>query len=82
MQHFSSLNRSKNIQNKNMMKAYLVTFALFALAFSLANASDPDPLQDFCVALKAKDYSNSAGTHFSFSFLKLLLYFCHVNHSF
>uniref|UniRef100_A0A2N9IA89 Germin-like protein n=1 Tax=Fagus sylvatica TaxID=28930 RepID=A0A2N9IA89_FAGSY len=43
-----------------MMKAYLVTFALFALAFSLANASDPDPLQDFCVALKAKDYSNSA----------------------
>ena len=40
------------------MKAYLVTFALFALAFSLANASDPDPLQDFCVALKAKDYSD------------------------
>ena len=64
------------------MKAYLVTFALFALAFSLANASDPDPLQDFCVALKAKDYSNSAGTHFSFSFLKFLLHFCHVNHSF
>uniref|UniRef100_A0A2N9FBF7 Germin-like protein n=1 Tax=Fagus sylvatica TaxID=28930 RepID=A0A2N9FBF7_FAGSY len=43
-----------------MMRAYLVTVALCALAFSLANASDPAPLQDFCVALKAKDYSHSA----------------------
>ncbi|KAM3729586.1 hypothetical protein ACB098_12G023900 [Castanea mollissima] len=30
------------------MKAYIVTVALFALAFSFASASDPDPLQDFC----------------------------------
>ncbi|KAM3681767.1 hypothetical protein ACB094_12G022200 [Castanea mollissima] len=30
-----------------MRKAYIVTVALFALAFSLASASDPDPLQDF-----------------------------------
>ncbi|GMY20307.1 germin-like protein subfamily 1 member 14 [Fagus crenata] len=43
-----------------MMRAYLVTVALFALAFSLAFASDPSPLQDFCVALKDKEYSESA----------------------
>ena len=50
-----------------MRKAYLVTVALFALAFSLASASDPAPLQDFCVALK--DYSDkSAGTNFFFIF--------------
>ncbi|GMY39316.1 germin-like protein subfamily 1 member 14 [Fagus crenata] len=42
------------------MRAYLVTVALFALAFSLAFASDPSPLQDFCVALKDKEYSESA----------------------
>ncbi|KAF3943153.1 hypothetical protein CMV_030257 [Castanea mollissima] len=41
-----------------MMKAYIVTVALFALAFSFASASDPDPLQDFCVALK--DYSEDS----------------------
>uniref|UniRef100_A0A2N9FNJ1 Germin-like protein n=1 Tax=Fagus sylvatica TaxID=28930 RepID=A0A2N9FNJ1_FAGSY len=41
-----------------MMRAYLVTVALCALAFSLASASDPSPLQDFCVALK--DSSDSA----------------------
>ncbi|KAM3702635.1 hypothetical protein ACB098_04G039000 [Castanea mollissima] len=45
-----------------MMKAYLVTVALFALAFSLASASDPAPLQDFCVALK--DYSDSESAVF------------------
>ena len=50
-----------------MMRAYLVTVALFALALSLTSASDPSPLQDFCVALKDKDYSKSAGTNFSFS---------------
>ncbi|KAM3729582.1 hypothetical protein ACB098_12G023500 [Castanea mollissima] len=44
-----------------MRKAYIVTVALFALAFSLASASDPDPLQDFCVALKDySEYSKSA----------------------
>ncbi|KAB1207180.1 Germin-like protein subfamily 1 member 14 [Morella rubra] len=30
---------------------YLVTVLLFALACSLASASDPSPLQDFCVAI-------------------------------
>ncbi|XP_075650669.1 germin-like protein subfamily 1 member 14 [Castanea sativa] len=40
------------------MKAYIVTVAPFALAFSFASASDPDPLQDFCVALK--DYSEDS----------------------
>ncbi|KAM3681762.1 hypothetical protein ACJW31_12G023100 [Castanea mollissima] len=45
-----------------MRKAYIVTVALFALAFSLASASDPDPLQDFCVALK--DYSDSKSAVF------------------
>ncbi|KAM3729584.1 hypothetical protein ACB098_12G023700 [Castanea mollissima] len=44
-----------------MRKAYIVTVALFALAFSLASTSDPDPLQDFCVALKDySEYSKSA----------------------
>jgi hypothetical protein len=50
-----------------MMRAYLVTVALCALAFSLASASDPSPLQDFCVALK--DSSDSAGTHKTLPFL-------------
>ena len=55
-----------------MRKAYIVTVALFALAFSLASASDPDPLQDFCVALKDySDYSKSSGTNFSFSFFQV-----------
>uniref|UniRef100_A0A2N9H7E4 Cupin type-1 domain-containing protein n=1 Tax=Fagus sylvatica TaxID=28930 RepID=A0A2N9H7E4_FAGSY len=35
-----------------MTRAYFVTVALFVLAFSFAFASDPSPLQDFCVALK------------------------------
>ena len=53
-----------------MRKAYLLTVALFALAFSLASASDPAPLQDFCVALK--DYSDkSAGTNSSFFFFQV-----------
>ncbi|KAK8983625.1 hypothetical protein V6N11_074027 [Hibiscus sabdariffa] len=30
----------------------LVAFTLFAFAFSFASASDPSPLQDFCVAVK------------------------------
>ena len=55
-----------------MMRAYLVTVAFFALAFSLTSASDPSPLQDFCVALK--DSSDSAGTHFSFPFLFMFLH--------
>ena len=58
----------------NMRKAYIVTVALFALAFSLASASDPDPLQDFCVALKDYSDSKSAGTYFSFSFSS----FCNI----
>uniref|UniRef100_A0A2N9GNW0 Cupin type-1 domain-containing protein n=1 Tax=Fagus sylvatica TaxID=28930 RepID=A0A2N9GNW0_FAGSY len=35
-----------------MTRAYFVIVALFVLAFSFAFASDPSPLQDFCVALK------------------------------
>ena len=61
-----------------MMKAYIVTVALFALAFSLASASDPDPLQDFCVALKDYSDSKSAGTNFSFSFFMFFHYFWQV----
>ena len=57
-----------------MRKAYIVTVALFALAFSLASASDPDPLQDFCVALKDYSDSKSSGTYFSFSFSS----FCNI----
>ena len=47
---------------KNMMKGfpYLVTVAILALAFSLASAYDPSPLQDFCVAT---ENANSGGTY-------------------
>ncbi|XP_050276229.1 germin-like protein subfamily 1 member 7 isoform X3 [Quercus robur] len=40
-----------------MMKGvpYLVTVAILALAFSLASAYDPSPLQDFCVAINKTD---------------------------
>ncbi|KAK7845193.1 germin-like protein subfamily 1 member 7 [Quercus suber] len=40
-----------------MMKGvpYLVTVAILALAFSLASAYDPSPLQDFCVAINNTD---------------------------
>ncbi|KAK9997096.1 hypothetical protein SO802_021782 [Lithocarpus litseifolius] len=51
-----------------MRKAYLVTVALFALAFSLASASDPAPLQDFCVALK--DYSDKSAVFVNGKFCK------------
>ncbi|XWS57832.1 hypothetical protein CRYUN_Cryun09bG0207600 [Craigia yunnanensis] len=30
----------------------LVAISLLSLAFSIASASDPNPLQDFCVAIK------------------------------
>ena len=47
---------------KNMMKGfpYLVTVAILALAFSLASAYDPSPLQDFCIATVN---ANSGGTY-------------------
>ena len=50
-----------------MMKGvpYLVTVAILALAFSLASAYDPSPLQDFCVAINNTD---SAGTYMLSSF--------------
>ncbi|KAI9186515.1 hypothetical protein LWI28_018030 [Acer negundo] len=35
---------------------FLVAFVVLALASSLASASDPSPLQDFCVAIE--DYKN------------------------
>ncbi|KAF3951626.1 hypothetical protein CMV_022745 [Castanea mollissima] len=40
-----------------MMKGvpYVVTVAILALAFSLASAYDPSPLQDFCVAINNTD---------------------------
>ncbi|XP_047338688.1 germin-like protein subfamily 1 member 16 [Impatiens glandulifera] len=34
-----------------MGKQFLVTIAILALVYSLVNASDPSPLQDFCVAI-------------------------------
>nr|CAD1834579.1 unnamed protein product [Ananas comosus var. bracteatus] len=40
------------------MASHFLLLALFALVFSHAVASDPSPLQDFCVAEK-----NSPGTH-------------------
>ena len=39
---------------------FLVTVAILVLTFSLASASDPGPLQDFCVAIND---SNSAGMY-------------------
>ena len=55
-----------------MMKGvpYLVTMAILALAFSLASAYDPSPLQDFCVAINNTD---SAGTYMLSSFFFFLM---------
>ena len=39
---------------------HLVTVAILALAFTLASAHDPSPLQDFCVAINNTD---SAGMY-------------------
>ena len=61
-----------------MMRVYFVTIALFALALSLASASDPDPVQDFCVAL---DDPKSAGTYtlfFYFMFIHYCRYFNNI----
>ena len=43
---------------KKMVANTLAYIALFAMAFSLAYASDPSPLQDFCVAVND---TNAAG---------------------
>ena len=55
---------------------YLVTMAILALAFSLASAYDPSPLQDFCVAINNTD---SAGTYMLSSVLLLLLLLLLIN---
>ena len=34
---------------------FLIVFAVLALASSFASASDPSPLQDFCVAMNETD---------------------------
>ena len=34
---------------------FLLAFVLLALASSFASASDPSPLQDFCVAINETD---------------------------
>ncbi|XVE62680.1 hypothetical protein DITRI_Ditri06bG0139000 [Diplodiscus trichospermus] len=39
------------------VKSFLVTFALLAFASTLASASDPSSLQDFCVALNSTKHS-------------------------
>jgi hypothetical protein len=49
---------------------YLVALALMALAYSLASAYDPSPLQDFCVSTNS---SVDGGMHTFFFFLLLLL---------
>lgn len=43
---------------------FLVAFALLAMASKLASASDPSPLQDFCVAI---DDAKNGGMFFSSS---------------
>ncbi|KAK7830435.1 germin-like protein subfamily 1 member 7 [Quercus suber] len=58
---FSGLNITGNTGNRNNSSVpYLVTVAILALAFSLASAYDPSPLQDFCVAT---ENANSGGTY-------------------
>ena len=56
----------------NTMKGvpYLVTVAILALAFTLASAYDPSPLQDFCVAINNTD---SAGMYMLSPFFILIL---------
>ena len=53
---------------KKMVVNTLAYIALLAMAFSLASASDPSPLQDFCVAVND---SNAAGTIFVLSLVFL-----------
>ncbi|KAK8507561.1 hypothetical protein V6N11_074024 [Hibiscus sabdariffa] len=59
-----------------MMKgihSILVAFTLLALACSLASPFDPDPLQDFCVAIKDKDIKNG-GRHPTFKTSIMLMF--------
>ncbi|KAK8652008.1 hypothetical protein V6N13_141579 [Hibiscus sabdariffa] len=51
----------------------LVAFTLLALACSLASPFDPDPLQDFCVAIKDKDIKNG-GRHPTFKTSIMLMF--------
>jgi hypothetical protein len=49
---------------KGVPKTLLLIVALLAWAFSLASASDPSPLQDFCVAINDTS-SDHAGIYIS-----------------
>ena len=53
---------------KKMGANTLTYVVLLAMAFSVASASDPSPLQDFCVAVND---SNAAGTIFVLSLVFL-----------
>ena len=53
---------------KKMVVNTLAYVVLLAMAFSVASASDPRPLQDFCVAVND---SNAAGTIFVLSLVFL-----------
>ena len=47
---------------------FTITIAVLAMVSSLANASDPSPLQDFCVAVND---SKAAGIYFSLNFSQI-----------
>ncbi|XP_022719990.1 germin-like protein subfamily 1 member 13 isoform X1 [Durio zibethinus] len=51
---------------------FLVAFVLFALASTLASASDPSPLQDFCVAIND---TNNTYTKYRMFFLSIYAVF-------
>ena len=52
---------------------FLLAFVLLTLASSIASASDPSPLQDFCVAINdPKAAGNAFFLHLSFTFHKKL----------
>ena len=60
------------------MEATIVSYIVFwAMVVALASASDPSPLQDFCIAVND---SKTAGTYPFFSFeikLEKISFSCH-----
>ncbi|KAL3519300.1 hypothetical protein ACH5RR_017449, partial [Cinchona calisaya] len=54
--HFSTSLRNKVQKNcDNMAVGFHITAAILMLAFAIVYASDPSPLQDFCVAIGDAD---------------------------
>ena len=60
------------------VKVFLAAFAILAFASSLASASDPDPLQDFCVAINdTKDAGLLPYVLFLSTFMLINIFYVH-----